>query len=96
MVAVVSDRISAFDVVMPRGIPYKGQVLNGVASHFLNAVKDIVPTWNIATPDPNVTIGHRCRPIRLESSFAAISPGMLSDSIELETGNCAAHPCRME
>ena len=66
MVAVVSDRISAFDVVMPRGIPYKGQVLNGVASHFLNAVKDIVPTWNIATPDPNVTIGHRCEPIRLE------------------------------
>ena len=66
MVAVVSDRISAFDVVMPRGIPFKGQVLNGVASHFLNAVKDLVPTWHIATPDPNVTIGHRCEPIRLE------------------------------
>ena len=66
MVAVVSDRISAFDVVMPRGIPFKGQVLNGVASHFLNAVSDIVPTWNVATPDPNVTIGHKCEPIRLE------------------------------
>ena len=66
MVAVVSDRISAFDVVMPRGIPFKGQVLNGVASHFLEAVRDVVPTWNIATPDPNVTIGHRCEPIRLE------------------------------
>ena len=66
MVAVVSDRISAFDVVMPRGIPFKGQVLNGVASHFLNAVGDIVPTWNVATPDPNVTIGHKCEPIRLE------------------------------
>ena len=52
MVAVVSDRISAFDVVMPRGIPFKGQVLNGVASHFLNAVGDIVPTWNAATPTP--------------------------------------------
>ena len=66
MVAVVSDRISAFDVVMPRGIPFKGQVLNGVASHFLNAVGDIVPTWNVATPDPNVTVGHKCEPIRLE------------------------------
>lgn len=66
MVAVVSDRISAFDVVMPKGIPFKGQVLNGVASVFLDAVSDIVPTWKIATPDPNVTIGHRCEPIRLE------------------------------
>lgn len=66
MVAVVSDRISAFDVVMPRGIPFKGQVLNGVASIFLDAVSDIVPTWKIATPDPNVTVGHRCEPIRLE------------------------------
>ena len=66
MVAVVSDRISAFDVVMPRGIPFKGQVLNGVASHFVDAVGDIVPTWNVATPDPNVTVGHKCEPIRLE------------------------------
>ena len=66
MVAVVSDRISAFDVVMPRGIPFKGQVLNGVASVFLDAVSDIVPTWKIATPDPNVTVGYRCEPIRLE------------------------------
>ena len=66
MVAVVSDRISAFDVVMPRGIPFKGQVLNGVASHFLDAVTDIVPTWKLSTPDPNVTIGWRCEPIRLE------------------------------
>ena len=66
MVAVVSDRISAFDVVMPRGIPFKGQVLNGVASHFLDAVADIVPTWKLATPDPNVTVGLKCEPIRLE------------------------------
>mgnify|MGYP003947148481 FL=1 len=66
IVAVVSDRISAFDVVMPRGIPFKGQVLNGVSSVFLDAVSDIVPTWKIATPDPNVTVGHRCDPIRLE------------------------------
>jgi len=66
MVAVVSDRISAFDVVMPRGIPYKGQVLNGVAATFLDSVSDIITTWKLATPDPNVTIGYRCEPIRLE------------------------------
>jgi len=66
MVAVVSDRISAFDVVMPRGIPFKGQVLNGVAATFLDSVSDIIPTWKLATPDPNVTIGYRCKPIRLE------------------------------
>jgi len=66
MVAVVSDRISAFDVVMPRGIPFKGQVLNGVAATFLDSVSDIITTWKLATPDPNVTIGYRCEPIRLE------------------------------
>ncbi|MCK7529929.1 MAG: hypothetical protein MZV63_02130 [Marinilabiliales bacterium] len=54
---VVSDRISAFDVVLPEGIPYKGQVLNQIAAMFLEMVSDIVPTWNIATPDPNVTVG---------------------------------------
>lgn len=66
IVAVVSDRISAFDVVMPKGIPYKGQVLNGIASHFLDAVEDIVPTWKKATPHSQVTIGYACEPIRLE------------------------------
>jgi len=66
IVAIVSDRISAFDVVMSRGIPYKGQVLNGVAATFLDAVSDIIPTWKLATPDPSVTIGYRCEPIRLE------------------------------
>lgn len=66
MVAVVSDRISAFDVVLPRAIPFKGQVLNGIASHFLDAVSDIIPTWKLATPHPQVTIGHHCAPVRLE------------------------------
>ena len=66
IVAVVSDRISAFDVVMPKGIPYKGQVLNGIASHFLDAVQDIVPTWKKATPHPQVTVGYACEPIRIE------------------------------
>lgn len=66
IVAVVSDRISAFDVILPKPIPYKGQVLNGIASYFLDAVSDIVPTWNIDTPHPQVTIGLSCEPIRLE------------------------------
>ena len=66
MVAVVSDRISAFDVILPKPIPYKGQVLNGIASYFLDAVSDIVPTWKVDTPHPQVTIGHACEPIRLE------------------------------
>src|SRR5512136_2306689 len=62
LIMVVSDRISAFDVVLPRGIPYKGQVLNQIAAKFLDATSDIVPNWKIATPDPTVTIGYRCEP----------------------------------
>ncbi len=63
---VVSDRISAFDVVLPKGIPYKGQVLNQIASHFLDATSQIVPNWKIASPDPMVTIGLRCEPYKVE------------------------------
>ncbi len=66
LVMVVSDRISAFDVVLPKGIPYKGQVLNQIASKFLDATADIVPNWKIATPDPNVTVGHFCEPFKVE------------------------------
>lgn len=66
MVMVVSDRISAFDVVLPKGIPYKGQVLNQIASVFLDATNDIVPNWKIATPDPMVTIGHFADPFKVE------------------------------
>ena len=66
MVMVASDRISAFDVILPKGIPYKGQVLNQVATHFLEATRDICPNWLLATPDPNVAIGHACEPIRIE------------------------------
>lgn len=66
LVMVASDRISAFDVVLPRGIPYKGQVLNQIASKFLDATQDIVPNWKIASPDPNVTIGHQCEPFKVE------------------------------
>lgn len=66
LLMVVSDRISAFDVVLPEGIPYKGQVLNQIAAMFLEMVSDIVPTWNIATPDPNVTVGIRCETYPVE------------------------------
>ncbi len=66
LVMVVSDRISAFDVVLPEGIPYKGQVLNQIASKFLDATADIVPNWKIATPDPMVTVGHKCEPFKVE------------------------------
>ncbi|MFA9388182.1 MAG: phosphoribosylaminoimidazolesuccinocarboxamide synthase [Prolixibacteraceae bacterium] len=66
LVMIVSDRISAFDVVLPEGIPYKGQVLNQIAAKFLDATSDIVPNWKIATPDPMVTVGHKCEPFKVE------------------------------
>ncbi|MCX6182011.1 MAG: phosphoribosylaminoimidazolesuccinocarboxamide synthase [Bacteroidetes bacterium] len=66
LVMVASDRISAFDVVLPRGIPYKGQVLNQIAQHFLNGTKDIVPNWLMASPDPMVSVGKRCEPFKVE------------------------------
>jgi len=66
LVMVATDRISAFDVVLPRPIPYKGQVLNQIASRFLDLTSDICPNWKIASPDPMVTIGHRCEPFAVE------------------------------
>lgn len=66
LVMIATDRISAFDVVLPAGIPYKGQVLNQIAANYLDATRDIVPNWKIATPDPMVTIGHRCEPFKVE------------------------------
>lgn len=66
LVMVVSDRISAFDVVLPKGIPFKGQVLNQIAAGFLDATADILPNWKIAVPDPMVTVGHKCEPFKVE------------------------------
>ncbi len=66
LIMVTSDRISAFDVVLPRAIPYKGQVLNQIAAKFLDLTEDIVPNWKIAVPDPMVTIGRRCDPFKVE------------------------------
>lgn len=66
LVMVATDRISAFDVVLPEGIPYKGQVLNQIAAHFLEATADIVPNWKIAVPDPMVTVGVKAQPLKIE------------------------------
>ena len=66
VVMIASDRISAFDHILPKGIPHKGQVLNQVATLFLDATRDIVPNWLIGTPDPSVAIGHSCEPVRVE------------------------------
>ncbi len=66
LVMVVSDRISAFDVVLPKGIPFKGQVLNRIAAKFLDATADILPNWKVAVPDPMVTVGLKCAPFKVE------------------------------
>lgn len=66
LVMVATDRLSAFDVVMPKGIPYKGQILNQIATKFMAQTEDLVPNWLIATPDPNVAVGHLCEPFKVE------------------------------
>ena len=66
LIMVVTDRISAFDVVLPRAIPFKGQVLNQIASRMLEATSDIVPNWLLDVPDPNVSIGRKCNPFKVE------------------------------
>jgi len=66
LVMIATDRLSAFDVVMPKGIPYKGQILNQIATRFMQLTEDIVPNWLIATPDPNVAVGHLCQPFKVE------------------------------
>jgi phosphoribosylaminoimidazole-succinocarboxamide synthase len=66
LIMIASDRISAFDHVLPKGIPYKGQVLNQIAAKFLDATEDILPNWKESSPDPSVTIGKRCEPFKVE------------------------------
>lgn len=66
LVMVATDRLSAFDVVMPKGIPYKGQILNQIATKMMKATEDLVPNWLVATPDPNVAVGHLCDPFKVE------------------------------
>ena len=66
LIMIATDRLSAFDVVLPKGIPYKGQILNQIATKFMELTQDIVPNWLIATPDPNVAVGHLCEPFKVE------------------------------
>ncbi|POR23943.1 phosphoribosylaminoimidazolesuccinocarboxamide synthase [Flavobacterium columnare] len=66
LVMIATDRLSAFDVIMPKGIPYKGQILNQIATRFMEMTQDIVPNWLVATPDPNVAVGHLCQPFKVE------------------------------
>ena len=66
LVMVATDRLSAFDVVMPKGVPYKGQILNQIATKFMAQTEDIVPNWLTAAPDPNVAVGHLCEPFKVE------------------------------
>ncbi len=75
LIMIATDRISAFDVVLPRGIPYKGQVLNQIAALFLDATKHLVPNWRIASPDPVVTIGYKCTPLPVEMIVRAYLSG---------------------
>ena len=84
MAMVVSDRISAFDVVLPKGIPYKGQVLNQIAAKFLDATADILPNWKLATPDPMVTVGLKCEGFRVEMIVR-----------HLPFCRCTGHRCRI-
>lgn len=77
LVMVASDRISAFDVVLPKAIPYKGQVLNQIASKFLSATADILPNWVASVPDPNVTIGKKCEPFKVEMVIRGYVSGHL-------------------
>ena len=85
VVMVASDRISAFDVVMPRGIPYKGQILNQIAVKMMDETNDIVPNWLIDSPDPNVTIGHLCKPFKIEMVIRGYLSGHASR--EYKKGN---------
>ena len=66
LIVVATDRLSAFDVVMPRGIPFKGQILNQIATHMMQSTVDLVPNWILSTPDPNVAVGKKCTPFKLE------------------------------
>lgn len=75
LVMVASDRISAFDVILPKGIPHKGAILNQIAAHFLKATEDICQNWLIGTPAPNVAVGHRCDPYRVEMVIRAYLTG---------------------
>ena len=83
LVMVATDRLSAFDVVLPKGIPYKGQILNQIATKFMELTEDIVPNWLIATPDPNVAVGHLCEPFKVEMVIRGYLSGLAAREYSL-------------
>jgi phosphoribosylaminoimidazole-succinocarboxamide synthase len=92
LVMIATDRLSAFDVVLPKGIPYKGQILNQIATKFMQLTEDIVPNWLIATPDPNVAVGHLCEPFKVEM----VIRGYLSGHAAREYGSGKRLLCGVE
>ncbi|PSR09796.1 MAG: phosphoribosylaminoimidazolesuccinocarboxamide synthase [Candidatus Arcticimaribacter sp.] len=84
LVMIATDKLSAFDVVMPKGIPYKGQILNQIATHMMEATKDIVPNWLEATPDPSVAIGKRCEPFKVEMVIRGYLSGHAAREYKLD------------
>ena len=95
MAMVATDRISAFDVILPRAIPDKGRVLNQIAAINLQATKELVPNWVISTPDPNVTIGFKCETFPVEMVIRVIWQVMLGESTNPENEPCAVYRCQM-
>ena len=83
LIMVATDRISAFDVILPKGIPFKGEVLNKIAAKFLDATSDIVPNWKLATPDPMVTVGLQCEGFRVEMIIRGYLTGLGNHSAHL-------------
>ena len=96
VVMVASDRISAFDVVMPRGIPFKGQILNQIAIKMMNETRELVPNWLINSPDPNVSVGHLCDPFKVEMVIRGICQVMLLENIKKVRGPFVGLKCPME
>ena len=84
LVMIATDRLSAFDVIMPKGIPYKGQILNQIATKMMKATEDLVPNWLIDTPDPNVAIGHLCTLLKLKWLSVDICLDILLENTKLE------------
>ena len=73
LIMIATDRLSAFDVVMPRGIPFKGQILNQIATQMMKSTADLVPNWILSTPDPNVSVGKKCTPFKIEMVIRYLS-----------------------
>ena len=92
LVMIASDRISAFDVILPRPIPYKGQVLNQIAAYMLKATRDICPNWLVDVPAPNVSIGKKCVPFRVEMVVRGNLTVMHGEHMQRENENCAVLP----